>query len=234
MVALSAPVKALIDPVGGVPAAVEGRRWALPLAVLALCVSLSGAAGAVRWDPTSKVVSELTEAGDLARSSENDIQDKIRQAGRVRLVGGVAAGVVRPLSVLFAALALLVAGWLWGAKAPFGKYFAAASVAMLPVALYHLVFAVAAFHAPGLTEAEALTLLPSSLRALSPDASPELARVLGAVDFFSLWAAAMLGLGFAQATGLSRPRALVTGFALYGAYAAVFLIGLPGLTGGVR
>ncbi|MHB8873065.1 MAG: YIP1 family protein, partial [Myxococcaceae bacterium] len=164
--------------------------------------------------------------------SENEIQEKIEQAGRIRLVGGVAAGVVQPLSVLFAALVLMLTAWLLGLSAPFSKCFTAAAVAMLPVALFHLIFAVAAFRQVGLTEAEALTLVPSSLLSLKPDAPPKLARLLGAVDFFSLWGAVLLGLGFAQAAGMRKVRAVVVGLALYGVYAAAFLVGLPGLSGG--
>ena len=234
MTSLSLPAKALVDPVDGVAAAVEGRRWALPMVALALCASLAGAAGALRWDPTSTVVSEMAEKGELARASEREVQDGIQQAGRIRLVAGISGGVTTPLTLLFIAVALKLAAWLLGAKAPFGKCFTAAAVAMLPIALYHLLFAVVAFHQLGVTLAQAKTLVPSSLLALSPDAAPKLARFLGAVDFFSLWSAALLGLGFAQAAEMKKGRALVVGFVLYAMYAAVFLVALPGLSGGPR
>ena len=232
MVSDSLPAKALFDPIDGVGPIVEGRRWVLPLVALALFVSLSGAAAALKLDPTSTVVSALSESGDLARTSENEVQEKIQQAGRIRLVGGVAAGIVRPLAVLFLALVLMFWAWLFGLKAPFGKCFTAAAVSMLPIALYHLLFALAAFRQVGLSEADLRTLVPSSLLSFRPDAAPKLARLFGAVDFFSRWAATLRGLGFAQTTGVRKTRGVALGLALYVMYAAAFLIGLPGLAGG--
>jgi hypothetical protein len=78
------------------------------------------------------------------------------------------------------------------------------------------------------------TLLPSNLAAVWPSLSlsPGAMRVASMVDFFGLWSAALLGLGFSAATGLSRRRGLVVGLVLYALYAGVFVIGIPGIRGG--
>jgi len=67
-----------------------------------------------------------------------------------------------------------------------------------------------------------------------PALSPVAARAASSLDFFALWSAALLGLGFSAASGLSRPRGLLVGLALYALYAGVFLVGLPGMGGGGR
>ena len=49
-------IRALIDPLAGVPRAVEGRRWLLPLLALCAAVTCSGIALATRLDPGPTVV----------------------------------------------------------------------------------------------------------------------------------------------------------------------------------
>jgi hypothetical protein len=226
-------VSVLLNPVDGVGAAVEGRRWALPLVLLASSVSLSGAAFALRWDGTSTVLREMASAGELARASEREIAEAIQVKERIRLVAGVARGIfLMPLAVLAAAAALKLAAWLLGRSASYGACVSAAALALLPVAVYHLVFAAAALRQVAVTESQAATLVPASLAALRLEVAPKVLRALSAVDFFNLWSAVLLGLGFAAASGMSRPRALVLGLVLYAMYAAVFIVALPGLTGG--
>jgi hypothetical protein len=108
---------------------------------------------------------------------------------------------------------------------------AVASIAMLPIALYHLIFAVCATAQYSMTEAQVETLVPSSLAVLQ-GLSPKLKTVLRAVDFFHLWSVGLLGLGFAAATGMRRGRALLLAVTLYVMYVGVFLIGLPAMSGG--
>jgi hypothetical protein len=227
------PAKALFDPVDGVGALVEGRKWVWPLLFLVVAVSLSGAAFAKRWDATPQVTSELEADGELAKSSEREVADKVQTAERVKLVGGVAKGVfLMPLLVLALAVLLKIAGWLFGTSAPFAQCFTVAAVGMLPIALFHLIFAFVAFRQLGVTQAQLPTLVPSNLLALRPDAAPKLARALGAIDFFNLWSVVMLGLGFSAASGMRRGRALLLCSALYLMYAGVVLVAVPGMGGG--
>ena len=78
--------------------------------------------------------------------TEQELTEKITAAARIVLVAGVAKGVfLMPLFTLLMAVALKLTGWLVGLKAPFGKCFTAAAVALLPIGLYSLIYAVCAF-----------------------------------------------------------------------------------------
>jgi hypothetical protein len=147
-------------------------------------------------------------------------------------VGGIAKGVfVMPLLALVLAAALWVAGWLFETPAPFARLMAAAALALLPVALYHLIFALCALAQHSLSLARVPELVPSSLAVLE-GLSPKLKKALGAVDFFNLWSVGLLGLGFSSATGMRRGRALLLCFVLYAMYVGVFSLGLPELMAG--
>jgi Yip1 domain len=232
MTSLVQPARVLVDPLDGMGTAIDARRWVWPLVLLALCVALSGTAFAVRWDAAPAVLQKMQMSGALARASEAEISDEITTASRKALVGGIAKGVfVMPLLALLLAAVLWLCGWLFGTPAAFGRLMAAASIALLPIALYHLIFAVCAFAQHTLTETRALSLVPSHLGVLK-DLSPKLQRALGAVDFFNLWSVGLLGLGFSSATGMRRGRALLLAGVLYTMYVGVFAIGLPAMSGG--
>ncbi|XXF75109.1 YIP1 family protein [Myxococcaceae bacterium GXIMD 01537] len=232
MTSLVQPARLLIDPLDEVGAAIEARRWVWPLLILALCVALSGTAFSLRWDAAPAVLQKMQSSGDVGRMSEAEITDEITTATRKALVGGIAKGVfVMPLLVLVLAAVLWFVSWLFGTPASFGGLMTAAAVAMLPIALYHLIFAGCALAQHALTEARALTLVPSSLAALK-GISPKLQKAAAAVDFFNLWSVGLLGLGFSSASGMRRGRALLLMGVLYAMYVGVFAIGLPAMGGG--
>jgi hypothetical protein len=213
-------------------AAIEARRWVWPLLFLCLSVSLSGTAFALRWDAAPATLQRLQMSGDMGRYSESELADEIQTTSRKALVGGIAKGIfVMPLMVLALAAVLWFTAWLFGTPAAFGRMMAVASIAMLPIALYHLIFAVCASAQFSMTEARVETLVPSSLAALS-GLSPKVQKVLKAVDFFNLWSVGLLGLGFSAATGMRRGRALLLAVVLYAMYVGVFMIGLPAIMGG--
>jgi hypothetical protein len=213
-------------------AAIEARRWVWPLLFLCLSVSLSGTAFALRWEAAPATIQRLQTSGELGRYSESELADEIQTSSRKALVGGIAKGVfVMPLMVLALAAVLWFTGWLFGAPAAFGKMMAVASIAMLPIALYHLIFAVCASAQFSMTEARVETLVPSSLAALD-GLSPKVQKVLKAVDFFNLWSVGLLGLGFSAATGMRRGRALLLAGVLYAMYVGVFMVGLPAMADG--
>jgi hypothetical protein len=232
MTSLAQPARVLVDPIDGMGAAIEARRWVWPLVLLSLCVALSGSAFALRWNAAPAVVQKLQQSGELSRYSESELADEIQTASRKALVGGIAKGVfVMPLMVLLLAAVLWFSGWLFGTPAAFGRMMSVASIAMLPIALYHLIFAACALAQHSMTEAQVQTLVPSSLAVLQ-GVPAKLKPALQAVDFFNLWSVALLGLGFASATGMRRSRALLLTVTLYVMYVGVFLLGLPGLSGG--
>ncbi|XHF20438.1 YIP1 family protein [Corallococcus interemptor] len=227
MTSLAQPARVFVDPLGGTRAAVEARRWLWPLLILAVCVAISGTAYALRWDATASIVSALPTDSTASSVSESDIAEQIQTASRKALVGGIAKGlIVMPLMVLLLACILWVAAWLFNKPAVFGQLMAAAAVALLPIALYHLIYAVCAAYQHSLTDLRAERLVPSSL-ALLEGLSPKMQRVLKGVDFFNLWSVGLLGVGFSTATGMRLGRSLLLIGVMYLMYVGVFFIGLP-------
>ncbi|PTL85313.1 YIP1 family protein [Vitiosangium sp. GDMCC 1.1324] len=226
------PTRVLLDPLDATGAAIEARRWFWPLLILALCVSASGTAFSLRWDAGPAVVQELQMTGKLDRMTESEISEEIQTASRKALVAGIAKGVfVMPMMTLVLAAALWVFAWLFDKSAPFGRLMSAAALAMLPIALYHLVFAICALAQYSLTEARVQDLVPSSLAALG-GLSPKMKQVLKGVDFFNLWSVGLLGLGFSAATGMRKERAVLLCLVLYVLYIGVFSIGVPAMMAG--
>ncbi|RKG79894.1 YIP1 family protein [Corallococcus terminator] len=227
MTSLVQPARVFVDPLEGTRSAVEGRRWLWPMLILALCVAASGVAYALRWDATASVVGALPKDVGAPTVSESDIAEQIQTASRKALVGGIAKGVlVMPLAVLLLACVLWVCAWLFSRPASFGQLMAAAAVALLPIALYHLIYAVCASFQYSLTDLRAARLVPSNLSLLS-GLTPKMERVLRGVDFFNLWSVGLLGVGFSTATGMRLGRSLLLALVLYVMYAGIFFIGLP-------
>lgn len=226
------PTLVLVDPLDATGAAIEARRWFWPLLILVVCVSASGTAFSLRWDAGPAVVQQLQMTGQLDRLTETEVTEEIQTASRKALVAGIAKGVfVMPMLTLVLAAALWVCAWLFDRTAPFGRFMSVAALAMLPIALYHAIFALCALAQYSLTEARAADLVPSSL-AMLDGLSPKLQRVLKGVDFFNLWSVGLLGLGFSSATGMSRGRAVLLFVVLYVLFVGVFFIGLPAMQAG--
>ncbi len=222
-------LQALLDPVAFVPKAVEGRRWALPLLLLCAAVSFSGLAFASRLDASAAVLKKMEASGELQKASERELNEEVQQAQRIALVAGAAKGVfVMPLVLLLVAVALKIAAWLAGKKLVFAEAFTVAAIAFLPIAVFHVLYGVVALKQPVVTASMAQDLLPSSLAGLVPPEAVKLGRALRQVDFFNVWSAVLLGLGFAKGTKLHPSRGLALGLVLYLMLSAV-LVGLPGL-----
>jgi Yip1 domain len=232
MSSLVQPARVLVDPLDATGAAVEARRWFWPLVLLIVSVSASGTAFSVRWDAGPAVVQELQMAGKLGQMTETEISDEIQTASRKALVGGIAKGLfVMPLQVVLLAAVLWLCGWLFDTSASFGRLMSVAALAMLPIALYHLIFTVCALAQYSLSQERMAELVPASLAVLQ-GLSPKVKKVLAAVDFFNLWSVGLMGLGFSAATGMRRSRALLLCLTLYLLFVGVFSIGLPVLMAG--
>lgn len=229
---LTIPFRVLLDPVGTIPAAVAARRWVLPLILVALAVAASGAAVALRLDASRMVIPKMAMTGELMKASEREITEAIEQAQRVALVGGIAKGVfVMPLVVLLIAVALKIVAWLIGKKALFIECITVAAVALVPVAIFHVIVALSALRADALTPKMIETLVPSSLAAFRPS-PPPMSRVFTALDAVNVWVSLLLGVGFAAATKWRPWKGALLGLFLYVLFAAAFMIGLPGLAAG--
>lgn len=232
MVSVVQPARVLLDPVDGVPAAVEGRRWVFPLLVLMLSSALSGAAFAMKLDPAPKVISQLEITGQLKAMPEAEVIEKITMAQRLELVAGVARGLfAMPFFVLLLAVAVKLGGWLLERSVKFGQAFTVSALAFLPVALFHGIFALSAMASRGVTESDKATLVPSSLAALGVSAGPTLTTVLPAIDFFNLWAVGLVGLGFAAASGMKRRYAFLWTVFMYALFVGVTTLGVGAFAG---
>jgi len=225
--------KVLTDPAEGVPAAIEARRALWPVVLLSVATAFAGACFAVRWNAAPSILQGLESSGQLKGMPEADIAEQIQQAERLKLVTGIAGGLVLPaLMVLGIALVLALLAWLLGRKGPFNGFFTAAAVGMLPVALAKFLYGLMALVQSSVSEDRAGSLLPSSLAFVFHPQSPKLMRLLSSLDLFHLWAALLVGIGFAAVVGMKRRQGLLVGAALFLAQLGVFGIGLPGLTAG--
>ncbi len=235
MESITLPFRALFDPVGAVPLAVAARRWFIPVLLVSALTAFSGAAIAMRLDAARLVIPKLQMTGELAKASEREIGEQIDQAQRVALVVGVAKGVLlMPLLILLLGVALKIIAWLIGRKVLFIEAFTVAALTMLPVALFHGIELAVALKQSVLTPSMLEALVPTSLAAVSTPQSPKLAGVFQALDFINLWAAVMMGLGFAAASKWQLWKGAAFGLFLYVLFACVFFIGLPALTAGMK
>ena len=233
MEALTLPLRALLDPVGAIPRAVESRRWLVPLLLVAVLTAAAGAVIALRLDASRLVIPKMAMSGELMKASEREVNEAIEQAQRVALVGGIAKGLMlMPLLVLLLAVALKIASWLIGRKALFADLFTVAALTMLPVAVFHGIEVLAALQLEVITPRVAENLVPSSLAFLIKGAGPSLKRVYTAIDLINIWASLLMGLGFAAASRWSPWKGALFGFFLYALFASAFFVGLPGLEGG--
>ncbi len=231
MEAVTLPLRALLDPVGAIPQAVEARRWFVPLLLVAVLTAAAGAVIALRLDAARLVIPKMQMSGELMKASEREVNEAIEQAQRVALVGGIAKGLLlMPLLILLLAVALKIAAWLLGKKALFADLFTVAALTMLPVAVFHGIEVLAALKLEVITPRVAETLVPSSVAALVEMAPPVLNRVYGAIDLINIWAALLMGLGFAAASKWSPWKGALFGLFLYVLFASAFMVGLPGLS----
>lgn len=230
MEAITLPLRALIDPLGAIPKAVSQRRWFIPLLLIALLTALAGGLIASRIDASRVVIPKMQMSGELMKASEREVAEAIEQAERVALVAGIAKGLLlMPLLVLVLAVVLKIAAWLAGRKALFIELFTVAALTMLPVTVFHAIEVLSALRLELITPAVAAALVPTSLASIITDAGPKLSRVLTAIDVVNIWAALVMGVGFAAASKWSAWKGALFGLFLYVLFASAFMVGLPGL-----
>jgi hypothetical protein len=230
---LTLPARVVVDPVDAVPQAVSARRKLWPVVFLCAASAFSGLAFALHFDVQAAVFQKLAMMGQLDTITDHDLAEKITQARHLAIVGGVAKGIfLMPLVVLLVAALLKFVSWLIGRKVKFGQLFSVVAVAMIPIAVANLAFGICALFQYSIPVEKAQTLLPSNLAAWIHVHSPKLMHLLSGVDFFNLWTVALLGLGYSQASGMKKGRALAFALILYLCFVGVFLVGLPALSAG--
>jgi hypothetical protein len=204
---------ALIAPDTGMErqAKVGGVKFAFIIAFV--CALLAGAAQAWRVDAKESTLRKLEKQGGLQNMSDRQIEDETRTGERVYQVMRVAgAAVEAPLGLALGCLAVLGLGWFLKGRIKGSAVAPVAAATLLPGAIANLLDAVAAFRHSSLPP-EPTLLAPRTVSALFEVFGHPLLGPLGklgnAFDFFSLWAALMLGYGVAFAGQVPVRRALI-------------------------
>jgi hypothetical protein len=173
---------------------------------------LLSAARSARVDAVSATLRKLEMSGQLQGMSDRQIAEETKSAERVFQVSTIAKSALGvPLTLGLACLALLALAWFFRGKVKGSAVAPVAAATMLPGAIADLLDAVAAFRHATLP-AEMVPLSPRTLgAALALAGRPlvgSLAKFGEALDFFSLWAALMMGFALAAAAEVPRRTAV--------------------------
>lgn len=230
----------LLTPDRGLSDAVGRRRVSTALGVATLASLLFAAAVVPRLDYEKIAAAKLERGPEAADTTQHEREEAVVTARKLGHVSGWAGAAVGPsLAVVLSAAFLFLGFRVAGTRPGFKETVAATAHGMMPAFLAPLLAIPAALsHAP-LSPEDVPRLLPSSLAALVPAASPPLAAALSALDVFSLWALALVALGMARASGASRTRAFAVTLVLFVSYVALLKVvpaavmaGGPGPRGG--
>jgi hypothetical protein len=229
------PIVLLFAPDQGMErqARIGRARWLFVFAWL--CSILLGAAFAYRVDAASSTLRRLETSGQLQSMSERQIADEIHNAERVSRVLSVAKGVVgAPLNLGLACLALLALAWFFRGRVKGSAVLPVAAATLLPGALANLLDAVSAFQHAVLPP-EGAPLAPRSLSAVlalfdRPLMEPWV-KLGNALDFFSLWAALMMGYGVVAVAQVPKRTALVGTLLAWACYQLLIHVATGGSTG---
>lgn len=229
-------LRTLARPGGGLAALAERPRAAVAL-LLSTFLSLSAAAVVVpRTDYGDGESAQKPTDGQPAPEPTEYERDQAATAARKLGELGDWAGAALLPSLFAACLAgaLLVGFRVAGAQTSFRPALAVSAHGTVPLWLARLLAVPAALSHGQVPRALLAGLLPSSAAALlPPGAPPALAGALGGLDLFALWAATLVALGMARATGASRVRSFAVTFALYLSYVALLKVALPSVLAGL-
>lgn len=211
---IGAPFELLFAPDRGMvrQALVGKARWFFLFAWL--CSILLGVATAYRVDAHASTLRKLEESGELKDMSDRQIADETKNAERVAQVTSIAKAVAgTPVHLGAACVSILFLAWFFRGRIKGSAVVPCAAPTLLPAALANLVDAVAAYRHPTIPP-EGIPLGPRTLSAAlemmgKPLMGPAM-KLGSALDFYSLWAAIMVGFGVAAAAQVPR-RTAVTG-----------------------
>jgi len=210
--ALPPALLALVAPDAGMERQARTGGVKLAFIIAFVCALLAGGAHSLRVDAKDATLQRLEKQGGLQNMSDRQIEDETRTAERIFVVARVARGAFEaPLQLGLTCLAVLGLGWFLKGRVKGSAVAPVAAATLLPGALANLLDAVAALqHA----------VLPPGPAELSPRSLSGIFAVLGhplmgpwlklgnTFDFFSLWAALMLGYGVAHAGQVALKRAM--------------------------
>jgi hypothetical protein len=178
-----------------------------------VCSILLGAALAYRVDARSSTLAKLDMSGQLKTMSDRQVADETHNAERIHQVASIAKGAVgAPVQLGLTCVAVLALCWFFRGRLKGRAVVPVAAATLSPGAIANLVDAITAFRHTALPP-EGVPLAPRSLGAIlllagRPLMGPAL-KFANALDFYSLWAAVMLGYGVAAAGQIPRRNALI-------------------------
>jgi hypothetical protein len=190
----------------------KSGRWGLALLLAVVCSLAVGGAEVYRVDAREPTLREAEMSGQLKNMSDKQLDDNTKAAERSFIVKRLALATVKaPLVWVGSLLGLVVVAWFLRGRAQPGAMPAVAATALLPHALADLLSAGAALQTAQLSPDHG-PLVPRNLGAVldavGVQAPMAVAKLAGAVDFFSLWAALLLAFGLGPAAQLPRGKAI--------------------------
>ena len=206
-------VVALVAPDTGMDLQARVGRARFAFVVAMVCALLAAFAQAYRVDTRDVTLKDLEKAGQLENMSDRQVEDETTKSNRLYQVGRVVVGVGEaPVFLGLGALAVLGLTWFLRGKAKGRAVVPVAAAVLLPGAIANLLDAISAWQHAALPPKDAV-LAPRNLSAIAavfghPLAAPWL-KLGNALDFFSLWAALLMGYGIAAAGDVPVRRALV-------------------------
>lgn len=204
---------ALVAPDAGMERQARVGKPGLAVLLAFACALFAAFAYASRVDARSITLQKLEKAGQLATMSDRQVLDETQNAERLFQVTRVAQGALEtPFLLLGGALAVVVLVWFLRGRVKGRAVFPVAAAALLPNAVANLLDGITALRHETLPPAAA-TLAPRNLAGLFASLGHPLSGAvlkLGtAFDFFSLWAAVLMGFGVAAAGDVPVRRALI-------------------------
>ncbi|MFN2547079.1 MAG: hypothetical protein ABR567_06595 [Myxococcales bacterium] len=179
-----------------------------------VCALLAAFAQAYRVDTRTATLKNLEKAGQLDNMSDRQVEDETTKSNRLYEVGRVALGAGEaPVFLGLGSLAVLGLVWFTRGKVKGRAVVPVAAAVLLPGALANVLDAISAWQHAALPPKDAM-LAPRTISAIAavfghPLAGPWL-KVGNVFDFFSLWAAILMGYGVAAAGDVPVRRALWT------------------------
>lgn len=204
---------AMVAPDAGMERQARVGKPGLAVLIAIACALFAGFAQASRVDARSVTLQKLEKEGQLTSMSDRQLEDETRNAERLYQVMRVAAAAAEtPAFLLLGGLAVVVLVWFLKGKLKGRAVFPVSAAVLLPGALANLLDGITALRMEALPPGSA-ALAPRNLAAIFASSGAPLAgaalKLGGALDFFSLWAAVLMGFGVAAAGDVPTRRALV-------------------------
>jgi hypothetical protein len=223
---------AMVAPDAGMERQARVGKPGLAVLIAIACALFAAFAQASRVDARSVTLQKLEKDGQLTAMSDRQVEDETRNAERLYQVMRVASGALEaPAFLLLGSLAVVVLVWFLKGKLKGRAVFPVSAAVLLPGALANLLDGITALRMEALPPGRA-ALAPRTvagiLASLGAPLSGAALKLGGALDFFSLWAAVLMGFGIAAAGDVPTRRALIGTLCAWVCYRLIFSVATGG------